>query len=47
MLATFNDYIPHEGQLEYHNSNAETRVIIASIRSGKSYGVLHDCIVTA
>jgi len=40
-----SNYEPHTGQSEYHDSDELTRIIIASIRSGKSYSVLHDIII--
>lgn len=44
---TFEHYNPHANQLKYHNSWARERIVISSIRAGKTYGIIHDLMMNA
>lgn len=44
---TFEHYTPHRKQLAYHNSTARERIIVSSIRAGKTYGIVHDLMKEA
>ncbi|MCA9313704.1 phage terminase large subunit, partial [Candidatus Saccharibacteria bacterium] len=46
-IRTFTSYTPHKNQLKYHQSTARERIIISSIRAGKTFGLIHDIIVKA
>lgn len=46
-LRTFSEYTPHQGQWKYHNSQSKDRIIVSSIRAGKTYGLIYDAIVNA
>lgn len=39
-----NSYRPHDKQIDFHSSNAKTRLYIGGNRSGKSYGNISECI---
>ena len=41
------NYIPHKGQQKLHESTAKETIIISSIRAGKSYSIIMDCIMKA
>lgn len=48
-MATYalNEYLPHPGQLELHRATDREILVVSSIRAGKSYGIIHDAIVSA
>lgn len=45
------DYVPHRGQFQLHQLSKEDKykeiVVVSSIRSGKSYGIIHDVITAS
>jgi phage terminase large subunit-like protein len=38
-----NSYVPHEKQIDFHSSPAQTRLYIGGNRSGKSFGNVAEC----
>lgn len=44
-IGTIENYVPHKGQRKLHTTNAKEVVVTSSIRSGKSYGIIHDVIL--
>lgn len=46
-LRTFTNYTPHQNQYKYHTSTAKERIIVSSIRAGKTFGLLHEIIKDA
>lgn len=47
MLATFSDYSAHSGASKLHKSSVKDVLVLAPIRSGKSYSLIHEIIKDA
>lgn len=40
-----NSYVPHQKQVDFHSSNAKTRLYVGGNRSGKTYANVSECIM--
>lgn len=39
-----NGYLPHDKQIDFHSSDAKTRLYVGGNRSGKSFGNVAECV---
>jgi len=39
------DYIPHKNAIKFHSSTGKDRIIVSPIRAGKTWALIHDCII--
>lgn len=46
-LYYLSNYIPHPGQKKLHEATEKEVLVVSSIRSGKSYAIIHDVIVSS
>jgi len=47
VIAELADYKPHANQLLFHRSKSKLVIVISPRRSGKSFGIAHDAVVSA